>query len=1548
MRTFHLSGALAVAVILFITASSSAAAVYESPETLSIPVQWGKVDENLLESLSEVDDDVSVEFVLRLSDRASIEDVRFQREEVVYRLKTTAAASQARVLSQLEERGFAVKKSFWITNALLVDGPAGQVGELTKLPEVHRIVDNFEVTLMDGEPAPPRIQASAVTWGLEKVGADRVWSEIGVRGDGVRVCVSDTGVDITHPDLDGKMWSDAPGDPEFPGGWIEFDFSGNPVLGSAPHDTQGHGTHTSGTVLGGEASGVAIGMAPTAVLMHALVLPGGSGSFAQVIAGIEWCVNPIDDQGNPAGQPADVHSMSWGATGYFDEMVEPIRNSYFAGTVPVAAAGNCGEGCTGTPGNIYDSLGIGASDVDDLIAYFSSGELVSKSSWGSPPADWPDEWVVPLLSAPGVDVYSSLPGGGYEEWSGTSMATPHVAGCAALMLSANSGLSPDDIRDTMVATAVWYNTYYPSPPDTRYGWGRLDCFTAVETVAYNSGITGTVRDQEDGAFVDQAQVNVSGPGIARRVVSDSTGSFKLSLKPGAYNLSVERFGYSPQSVSGITVEENLWVDLDILLSPLPRGNITGTAFNNATGVTVPGVTVTLLNIPIKIAATTDQTGTFALTKIPEGSYDLLASSPYFIDLEVKGTTVVQGSNVTVDFPLTASEWVAVMGDEGESLSSFLRENGYYVENPEWTEVISDPCRYRTVVVNHPWYPGSTTFDDFLTATDAVGTGVVFLDTWEHTYTGGGIYYMWYYRADPASRDYGYDSSAEYTYYRVNVSHPVLGSNVTGDVIVYENSTYWHDYAWFDQYTGENGTVIAQAGTSAQGDLGPGIAVDERANNRHVLLSLHGASTYVQPKDWTSDAAGVFLNAVNWSKGTACPNPTVVDFDIQVDPPVGLWYQTFTVSVGAKNVGSATANYTARLYVDDWLEAEQTVSLLPGELKTVSFNVGRDAVGSYRVSIGPHTSSFKIRPPRVTVQAYDLEGMPLTGGIVEVGLGSSLLKMGETDGNGTVDFDSPGGSHGQYWIVLQANDIGSEGTHYFLAKDLLVEYDMTTSFSPTANSTAVLQVQMERVVNDQEGVVYLRRDDMPDAFADDFQYPEGSILVDPVVHVLSSVMTVDTLRNTWTYQSSEVSLDFASLPYIEFWMGGRLRAEVSWNQSDTSVTVDWDVFDRYDNEVISVAQKRVGILQAGETLPHTPFLSLWNPQGTVLASGYVEWYQKPANATVGTGETVAHVQLDLETGPYAFDNTFELTVEVVDSGGSILPSVASTADRSVLVRGSALLYGKPVPVNLTINDRPTAVDANGTFSLTVNLTKGLNNVTVVATDLVGNERSRVFIILSKPDILLMLRSLPGITNVPEITLEGMVELEALLTVNEEEVLPAADGSFSFTLTLGEGLNTIVVAAEDFLGSRKEIVKEVTLDTIAPDITIVSPQSGEVTRDENVTIVGTTEPTANLTINGQPVELDDGLFTYDAGLEEGENTFVLEAADGAGNVQTTTLTIHRELTVMGVPLTPLLYIIPAAAAAAGLLLFFLYRRTRPPEKTTEEAAEEEIENLIREKK
>jgi subtilisin family serine protease len=444
-------------------------------------------------------------------------------------LKQHAEASQQQVKMFADQSaGIEVVNSFWITNAVLVEVNTNKVdlNTLARLRNVEELHANFEASLpeqpepesaTDGKTAQVGPQAVDTTYGLDQIDAPEVWDEFGTKGEGARVAVLDTGVDADHPDIE---LAD--------NGWAEIGDDGEPVQGSEPFDSDEHGTHVSGTVSGGDASGEYIGVAPNVELMHGLVLNGGRGSFATIVGGMEWAVE----------NNADVISMSLGGEGYSDAYIDPVRNAQDSGTVVIVASGNSGEGTSGSPGNVYDALAVGATNSNEQITDFSSGEEVNtQSAWGSAaPSDWPSTYIVPDVSAPGQNVKSSVPGGDYKEFPGTSMATPHVSGVAALMISAaGEDLSPDQIQQTLIDTS-FKPSNAPSEQDTRWGHGIVDAFEAVSAVAGSPGpsVEGQVVDQ-NGDAVDGATVEL---GSAASTTTDSSGSFSLSADAGTYTLTV--------------------------------------------------------------------------------------------------------------------------------------------------------------------------------------------------------------------------------------------------------------------------------------------------------------------------------------------------------------------------------------------------------------------------------------------------------------------------------------------------------------------------------------------------------------------------------------------------------------------------------------------------------------------------------------------------------------------------------------------------------------------------------------------------------------------------------------------------------------------------------------------------------------------------------------------------------------------------------------------------------------------------------------------------
>ena len=321
---------------------------------------------------------------------------------------------------------------------------------------------------------PPKQPTKTHEWNVTKVGAPDVWAQ-GFTGQGVTVGVIDTGIDVKHPALAAKYrGTAADGTMDHNHNWFDA------VNGrKAAYDDNEHGTHVSGTIAGStkdaEGNERFIGMAPDAKLIGSKILSAsGSGSLAGVTKGLEWMLAPTDVDGNnpdPSKAP-DIVSNSWGTN---DGTLDVFRNVTAAfnaaGIVPVFAAGNSGpgKGTVGSPGSYPDVISVGATDKNDVIASFSS-----RGPSPMPGDDGNDQ--KPDISFPGKDIVSSVPGGGYDSFSGTSMATPGVSGVIALMLSKHRDLSNDEVRQALHQGVVDLGT---PGYDYDYGHGRLDAVKAL-------------------------------------------------------------------------------------------------------------------------------------------------------------------------------------------------------------------------------------------------------------------------------------------------------------------------------------------------------------------------------------------------------------------------------------------------------------------------------------------------------------------------------------------------------------------------------------------------------------------------------------------------------------------------------------------------------------------------------------------------------------------------------------------------------------------------------------------------------------------------------------------------------------------------------------------------------------------------------------------------------------------------------------------------------------------------------------------------------------
>ena len=450
--------------------------------------------------------DQSTPLLAPLSSTASYKQ---HRRALVEALRSRADMQQSGIRAWLDTQRVPYH-AYWLANVIQVDLDARALAALAARRDISRIEPNPR--LPSHLPRPNAVgdapdQVETVTWGVNKINAPLVWAA-GDNGQGVVIGGEDTGYQWDHPALKPhyRGWNGTTANHNY--NWHDaiHDSVGNPCGNDspAPCDDFGHGTHTAGTFAGDDGATHQIGVAPGAKWIGCRNMDDGNGTPARYIECMQWMLAPTDlnDQNPNPDLAPDVISNSWtcipseGCT-VGNEILGAVTALTSGGIFYAAAAANDGPNCstiTDPPAIYSASFTIAATDVNDNLAGFSSrGPVLSSPRLTS-------KTVKPDVSAPGVNVQSAWPPNTYANLDGTSMATPHVAGAAALVIAANPALKghpvvvEEILRDTAVTAGITDpvnqscgGTPRTTWPNNMMGHGRIDAFAAYQAALATAG-----------------------------------------------------------------------------------------------------------------------------------------------------------------------------------------------------------------------------------------------------------------------------------------------------------------------------------------------------------------------------------------------------------------------------------------------------------------------------------------------------------------------------------------------------------------------------------------------------------------------------------------------------------------------------------------------------------------------------------------------------------------------------------------------------------------------------------------------------------------------------------------------------------------------------------------------------------------------------------------------------------------------------------------------------------------------------------------------------
>lgn len=878
-----------------------------------------------------------------------------KRRAIVGALKQTARTTQFGVIQTLQQTaGLSGQsltgtkiKPLWIVNAVAASGSFDMILRLAARPDVKIVRLDKQVSLERPTKAQnvarlPRdgnqiSDQSAVEWGVEKIRADLVHDALGINGTGVVVANIDTGVDWFHPALQanyrgyrgtGKL-------PLHAGNWYDATGEGT----TYPVDGDGHGTHTIGTIVG--SSG--IGVAPGAQWIAIRAFDSSGNAFNSWIhEAFQWALAPNDD---PALAP-DIVNNSWGNdNGFITEFEADIEALLNAGIYPVFSAGNAGPEAktVGSPASLDIAFAVGATANNDDITNFSSR---GPSPWGKTKPD---------VSAPGKSIRSTLPGGAYGELSGTSMAAPHVSGLAALLLEAAPTLNNDPaaIANAITSTAIALSA---PTPNNDYGWGRVDAYNAVMSVASIGRLQGVVRG--NGSLLSKASLHIvprdGQPTIT--TLSDANGSYSQGLAAGLYDVTAFAFGYESQTEFGVAVNTGSTTTHNFDLVAKPTGALIGTVKEKTNPAVSLAATVTVEGTSISTTSDPSQNGGYSLT-LPIGVYTVTVTAPNHRIAKEINITVNDGATVTRDFLLDSAPSILLV-DSGrwyqESQISYYQQALTDALYPFDTWEISDVTNlaasipstntltsYDIVIWSSPFdSPGYIGADDEIVGYLDNG-GKLLLSGQDIAYfDGGGSLFKRRYFASHLKAVFKNDKAESEAVAGVadepfdGLSFSIVGGDgannqITPDVIEIIDS----DFA---------GPLLTYSDEDLAG-LHVGLCVPYRAV--YLPFGLEGISSRTDRRD-------VMGRAIGWL--TEAPAPVGIELSPVEDVRVGNFGVTISHTARLRNTGTSSDIYSLAVSAGapyNWAKSgtPTTVNLKSCEAQEISLNVTVPAANTWHIS-----------------------------------------------------------------------------------------------------------------------------------------------------------------------------------------------------------------------------------------------------------------------------------------------------------------------------------------------------------------------------------------------------------------------------------------------------------------------------------------------------------------------------------------------------------------------------------------------------------------------